>query len=257
MKKSIFCLILSLLFCSLSYAGITFDNASSGGDRLTCGTGDVLTENGAVTIMVDFNATGLGTSNSARFVQRGTAGTGLLFQASNAVQFFNTGGTNLVRNSGTSFVSTGVRHILFMTWDGSTTAANVHFYLNGTEEDSYGTTTNGVTPTDNAGTTLLIGNRHDFTRTFDGTIYRVAIWDAVLTTSEMDQIRLSENALMPLQIKKTNLQRYWLLTDEPDGTSGEADTFLDYSGNGGSCTGDDGTNNTGLTSVSNVVVSYP
>lgn len=246
MKKII--ALLFLLVTLNAQASVPFDGATSGGDRLSCGTGDIWQEDQPVTLMIEYNMTSQGPSNSGRFISRANAtGCNLLNQASGAIQYFCTGGTQMTRNSGTSFVSTGTRQILFVTWDGSTTAANVKFYVNGVEEDSYGTTTNGATLADNSAQTLLIGNRSAFDRTFDGIIYRVAIWNVVLTSAEMEQIRVSNSMLMPLQIKRSNLSRYWMLNDEPDGSSGDADTFLDYSGNGGTCTGDDGTNNTGLT----------
>lgn len=88
-------------------------------------------------------------------------------------------------------------------------------------------------------------------------VFDSAIWDSYLTDNECDILAKSKSKRLPLQIQPSNLLAYWTFNDEPDGTSADGDTFLDLSGNGNTCTGSDGANNTGLTAVAETVLTYP
>jgi len=137
--------------------------------------------------------------------------------------------------------------------DGSTIA----FYLNGNllTEDA---TLNATSSPQNSATVITMGKWSVTSSDLsDGTTGDVAIWDTQLTANEIAQLALSRTKRIPLQIQKANLKAYWPLDDEEDGSSADADTFLDMTGNGNTCTGSDGANNTGLTAKAEEVLSYP
>jgi fibronectin type 3 domain-containing protein len=74
------------------------------------------------------------------------------------------------------------------TWDGSTSAANIHLYINGVLRD--GTATNGAgAPSSDAAEALTIGNRiSDLARRFDGSIDEVRVYNRVLTLTEIQAL---------------------------------------------------------------------
>lgn len=100
---------------------------------------------------------------------------------------------------------------------------------------------------DTAAQNLIGAVTDDTTTAFNGIIAEVAIWNVELTAGEIELLASSRMRGMPLQIQPSNLQAYWPLDDEPDGTSGDGDTFKDLSGNGRDGTGDDGAANDDLT----------
>jgi fibronectin type 3 domain-containing protein len=75
------------------------------------------------------------------------------------------------------------------TWDGSTSGANVHLYINGVLADS-STTQNGVgAATGDVGTTFAIGNRtSDVARGFDGAIDDVRVYNRILSAAEIQAL---------------------------------------------------------------------
>ncbi len=175
-----------------SYAGIGKARGSvvyASGDYVSLGTtDDILTENGAMTFVawVDAASMGIGTSNG-RIFQRNTVSFFLTNSGSHLLDFQVAGGTTLDRATSSGGLTFGTWAFVAITWDGSTTAANVHIYVNGTET-SYVTTTNGVTPTDNSTDASYIGNRADTLRTFDGNITDVGIFNRALTSTEITDI---------------------------------------------------------------------
>jgi len=123
--------------------------------------------------------------------------------------------------------------------------------LNGTQV----WTTTGITQVPDASTTALDLGR--------------AVWDSQYTTAILSDARVYNRALAPAEIEALAASRlkyhsitnglvaYWPLDDQPDGTSGNGDTFRDRSGNANHGTGDDGGNNTGLTARAETLLSYP
>jgi hypothetical protein len=73
--------------------------------------------------------------------------------------------TDLIRSAnGGTFFTPGVWQYITMTWDGSSTAVNVHFYNNTTESSSYNTTTDGVgTIVSDSARDLYMAARHTTT----------------------------------------------------------------------------------------------
>src|SRR3990167_6526969 len=89
---------------------------------------NIMSENSALTISAWIYPRTIGGGNIGRIVGRETlASTVVIFSCSstNTVQFFVTGGINLIsRASNDSITQNKWQHVA-MTWDGSTTASNV------------------------------------------------------------------------------------------------------------------------------------
>lgn len=136
-------------------------------------------------------------NNSSGFVGRITSRTGAaeaLFAIGNvnsdtaAYEFTVPGSTTnliVVTANNTCVVNTWT-HVV-VTWDGSTTATNVHIYLNGAET-TYQTQTNGsglYTPTS---TNLYIGNNYNLNRNYAGYMTETAYFSRVLSSSDVTSI---------------------------------------------------------------------
>jgi len=208
---------------------LTFNGASSGGPLISLGTNDdIFTENGAITISFWFyfvdDSSGAG--ENGRILHRGTNSGPQLYTPGNGILELDIpGSTTLVRASSTSTLTKNAWQHVCVTWDGSTTASNVHFYINGTE-CSYSTTTDGDTLTDNSGATTYIGNRSDAARTIDGSLSDFAIWGEVLTSDRITLLANSRIKGMPYQFA-SNLLRYYPMNETTDGAN--ATTVLDRS----------------------------
>ena len=211
---------------------------------IQCGSADtMLQENAASSISVWVYPTGDGGGNFGRIISKGTGGTGgdvfFIMGSGNALNFRVNGGTQLVRASSTLVVTRNDWNHVLCTWDGSTTASNVHIYvaraLNNwiSTEVLYNTTTNGATPTNNANNIIRIGNNQTGSRTFDGKINELAVWTSVLSTQERLLLGISKIKRIPLQVSPSTLVAYWPLDESPDGVvSDTPDMFRDLTGNG-------------------------
>ncbi len=250
-----------ILIITNSYAGVDFDTTD---DRLTCGNNSsILTENGAMSIAL-WIFPRIGGNVNARIVGRGLSNLGrelrFTWKDINTLNFsVNTSGTTLDREASDNSLTLNVWQHIGMTWDGSLTAANVKFYVNGIET-SYKTTQDGTgTPNDNSADDIYIGNRNltpEPDRGIDSIMSDIVIWGAVNTSDNMLQLASSKVKRIPLQVNPSNLQAYWALDDEPDGTSVDGNTFIDLTGNGNTCTGNNGANNTGLLAKAEEVLTY-
>jgi hypothetical protein len=100
------------------------------------------------------------------------------------IRLLAVGITNLDRRSVASTLVANVWQHFVVTWDGSTTAANVKIYKNGTEV-SYGTTTNGATLSAYTGGFSIGGRKTDDLRNLNGRMADVARWNRVLSASEI------------------------------------------------------------------------
>jgi hypothetical protein len=79
------------------------------------------------------------------------------------------------------------QHVV-MTWDGSSTATNIHIYINGVEV-SYTNTQNGTgSRNTDAAQDLNIGNSIGNSRTFDGYLDDVRIYNRVISLDETKQL---------------------------------------------------------------------
>lgn len=255
-------ILILLLTVGQVWADIDFDGTD---DSLSCGTADILQENAALTISAWINpdVAHLGAILGRR---KGSSPFGGLFFRTNlatskAISLLVSGSTPLNRVSAVDTVTTGVWQHVLVTWDGSTTATNIHLYHNGVEV-SYAITTNGVTLTDTSGGTTRIGGLQpdsgEILNPFNGKIAIVEYWNVVLNAQEIANLASSKLKRMGLQIRPASLVASWALDEQADGTSADGDTFVNLKSPGThNCTGSDGGNNTGLTAKASEVLSYP
>ncbi len=233
---------------------VKFDNAD---DLINCGTSDTLfPENAAVTVSAWILATSEGQGPSGRIICRsitggGTDGIHFQFEVTAALHFFITGTTNTDAQSANNAVTFGQWQHVLVTWDGSTTATNIHIYVNGAEV-SYVNQSNGLLPNDTSAFTTYIGNRGNGARCFDGRIAEVAVWNSVLSAGAIATLynsgSMRGSAGLPLTVGIGNLKAYWPLSDFADGTSANSLVYKDKSGAGLDGTGSWGANASGLTS---------
>ena len=129
---------------------------------------------------------------------------------------------DLVRRMSNGSLTVNVWQHVVLTWDGSSTAANAHYYINGTEP-SYLTTTNGSgTKNSDALLPFLIGNSFNGVGSGDHIITEVGLWNVVLNNSEIQALAKSRVKGIPLQIRPSALVGYWPLDDFPDGLASGA-----------------------------------
>ena len=95
----------------------------------------------------------------------------------------------------------------------------------------------------------------DAYNSFVGIICDFFISNSVWTDNQIKTYSAGKIKRFPLQ--DANLICYLELLDEPDGTDGNGDTFLDMSESGNSGTGNWGANASGLTAKAEEVLSYP
>lgn len=205
-----------ILFSPLTHAAVQFTNTSNNIIGFGTMSDTVLRENQAFSYSGWFYALTDGENNAGLFIRRG----GAIFRiaVNQALQFSLAGGTSMLRLAANSSFSLNAWNHLVMTWDGSTTAANVHFYINGTEV-SYATTTDAVTPTDNSADTVTIGCNIAFSTAFNGQQSEVAVWSSVLSTADIQALFYGRVHLQPNNIAQSTLVAHWPLDDFADGVT--------------------------------------
>lgn len=241
MRKILSLLTLSTFLLSTAWADVSFDKTD---DILSCGTSDtLLKENVAFTVSFwVYVVSGGGEASSVGYViardQGSTSGVVIGTELGNAsksmIRLFIRGGTLMdVESSLDAFDINTWTHVV-VTHDGSSTAANAHIYINGTET-TYITQSNGATPGDNSAQTLTIGNNVATTRTFDGRIEELAVYSSVL--GAQDRLNLySRVKRTPLQVSPSTLVGYWALDECSDAAScATASMFRDLSTGANHC----------------------
>lgn len=114
-----------------------------------------------------------------------SAGWLLQIAGTNALTFTVDGSTDLIKTTDNNVLSTNAWNHVMVTWDGViTTASSVLIYINGVEA-TYATTTNGASRVDDASSTLYIGNDSTQSRTFDGYIDDVKLYNYARTSSQI------------------------------------------------------------------------
>ena len=96
--------------------------------------------------------------------------------------------TNLDKRSSAAVLTLNQWQHVALTWDGSSSASGVHFYVNGTEV-AYTTNQSGSgtrVPDDTED--LRVGNNESGTRTFDGAIDEVRVYNRALAQSEIQSL---------------------------------------------------------------------
>ena len=84
--------------------------------------------------------------------------------------------------------------------------------------------------TSDASGTLLIGNNAATTRTYDGKISEIALWDTILSANQVKTLYNSKEPFDARNVALSNLQGYWRMGDGLEGGSGT--TIYDMSGEG-------------------------
>ncbi|MCJ7817138.1 MAG: hypothetical protein MUP55_04745, partial [Candidatus Aenigmarchaeota archaeon] len=107
--------------------------------------------------------------------------------ATNSIYLRVLGSTILSRQSSNNAITLNAWQHVLVTWDGSTTAANAHIYVNGAEV-TYQTTTNGASLTSTAGQQATIGNRFGGGQGFNGTIDEVIVFNRILSAQEIQSL---------------------------------------------------------------------
>ena len=165
-------------------------------DRIDAGSAASLDDLGPITISLWINPRSAGASGAASIVSKyfSGAGTGRWFLELDdtapevgAFEFTkNYDTTDLARVTSNGAVSYNTWQHIVATRDGSSTAANIHIYKNGAEL-TYVITQNGsVNPNSDDTHPLIIGNRRDGDRGFDGLIDEVRIANVTRSSCWID-----------------------------------------------------------------------
>ena len=205
-------------------ASLDFNNTTS---LLTCQSPAAMDEMAAITVSNWIHPDGSGES-TGRMVNKsgssaGSAGWRLVTDTSITISWIvDYDSTDLALVTNETLPTTRFSHLV-VTWDGSATATNAHIYIDDVEA-TYATTTNGVTTRSlDASNAVLIGNSSNSTRTVDGRMAHVEIWNRVLTRAEISATHLGPGRVL------NGLQQWTLL-------QGTADPEPDLAGNGNTCT---------------------
>lgn len=162
-------------------------------DYISCGSDASLDDMSAISVVfwVDTDSRNV----YDRLVAKDGSGAGqwhIRWEQSNQdyLEFIKDGATDLrvaTNSHGITDNTPGGWYHVAMTWDGSITAANVHFYVTGSEL-AYTTQTNGASLVSDAALNFFIGNRVGADRALDGQMTEVAVFDDVLTSTEVNDI---------------------------------------------------------------------
>lgn len=221
--------ILRFLMALMLIPSLCFGSASRNFDGtvdlITGSTSDAyMTENGAASIVIWSNPAALANTICRRTDATAVGNVGFLYAATGRLRWFAGGGTSLDVQTNNSAVSTGIWQSYAVTWDGSTTATNVHIYIS-LIEATYALQQNQVTPNNNSTAPLTIGNRDNLSSDLNAKLAYLQIYSRVLTDWER-----SEATYKPGMIPSSELVFNPLWGDS---------TEIDLSGNGntGSITG--------------------
>lgn len=241
--------LLILIFClGIARADVLFVTD----DFIECNSS---TFTNAGTIALRCNLTALGvtvfsgnqdTSGSDNWIQ--------LYIHTDGSVFFDNKNINFAATAASQIVA-GTEYHIAVTCTGSAWAC----YINGASVTFTPTGTAGVWFSDLPGVNQYVigalkrGATTEFFSPTNGTIRDVRLYDRALSATEVAGLA---SAKLKYDSNTSGLIAYWPLDDQPDGTSGDGDTYLDRAG-ASPGTGVDGANNTGLTNKASSVMSYP
>ncbi len=256
MNKIFMILVVLMLCVSPCWAGLNFDGVddfSSAGDK------DILAGATAFTISAWVKFNSISSDYDGIISEWASNKYQFFFGKSDGDELFAGHGNGGSGNTGSfsnnvDFVAGTWYHVLIRCTGGGD-SSNYDFFVDGSQTAETGQYGSAYTIGDGSGN-LKIGN-DDLSNDLNGVASEVAVWNVSLDTNEISLLANSGVKRMPLQVQYSNLVGYWALDDEPDGSSGDGDTFLDLSSNRNDSTGDNGGNNTGCTSVAESVLSYP
>ena len=127
-------------------------------------------------------------------------------------------------------ISSGVWTHMVVTYDNGATTNDPILYKNGVSQAITEISTPVGTASADAAGTMMIGNRAAGDRTFDGGIAEVAVWNAILTSAQVQDLT---NGASPLAVASTSLVRYYPLW----GKNSEEPNLPQHSGRIGSISG--------------------
>jgi hypothetical protein len=177
--------------------GLNFDGSPTGGDdKVNAGNGPAVNNLGAMTVAAWINVETVGEAgNPGRIVHKATGtapvnGWQFCTQGSNQIGFaVDYDGTDLVRTSAADAITLGSWHHVVVTWDGTNNATNVLMYVDGTAVGSYAATTNASgNRVNDSGASIYLGNEPNSTRTLDGVLDDVRVYNRVLSPAEIKAI---------------------------------------------------------------------
>ena len=249
-----------MLIPNLCWAGADFDGVD---DAVNCGSAASLDQLGPVTYSFWVYNESEGGGGQGTFIGKNVMGCRFSDPGIYALRFFKSGTTGLNVISADNVVIVNTWHHVLYTWTGSTTATTVHIYVDGTEV-SYVTQTNGATLNSDAVSNFIIGNIVlDSVRGVDGKMTEVAVWNMVLSASQIALLASSRLKGMPLQLADPDadgvqeLVLYLPMDEVTDTASADLATFWDMSGNGNSGNPDNGAGNSGMLGSAEVILNYP
>jgi len=257
--KKFLCLLISIsLIQSTALSAIQFDGTD---DSANCGSNAVIDNlhQSAHTVCFWFYAPNVSGYWLGKFASSSTFRGWVVFPAGtntiNPWMFWN-GSNATTRATATNAFTTNTWTSFCYKHDGSLTGSNIKMFINGAEA-SYGAATSSSAKNSDAADNLTLGNDSDGGNASNVQLNEIAIWAVQLSDDEIKQYQSARGKRLALQIQPSNLKFFQPLDNQPDGTSADGDVFLDLSGNGNSCTGSDGANNTGLTNKAEQSLTYP
>lgn len=196
-----------------------------------------MTENSPLTISAWIKPKSAGQASASYIALRGSV---LLqmYGGSTAMQFSVGGTPQIYRFSSDNSITYNTWQHIVLTWDGSTNASNIHFYVNNSLKDGF--PSNGANPTDNSADILYIGNYSSPLRSFDGLIDDVRIYNRALSAGEISDLYRTGAARLKVntpvgsgaQGLASGLMGYWTFDGkDTNWTSATAGTTNDLSGN--------------------------
>ena len=154
------------------------------------------------------------------------------FSDDGMLEFRKTGSTQLVKESTQFAVRPNQWQYVVFTYDGGTSASNVHFYVNGTET-SYSTSQNGASFSSDASRRFTIGGELGDAGSancgqFNGLIDEVRVYNRILTPAEIQRLYKMGQSLHANITRKTTLTDglvgHWSFDGNDMGTTSARDS---------------------------------
>lgn len=249
MRKLLYFLLLLFLTCSPAWAGVDFESNSD--DKISFPSAGLNLNTGTIcmTIKIGFDPSA---ANFNQWFDSDTARHAFFHNSIfNEVSMYNDGRTT---NFNSATWTSGNTYSFCFVYNKT---GNVQkFYIDGVSQTGDGGS--GAWGSSALGTNVYIGCRFNQIQSIGSVIDNVAIWSSVLSDAEILQISSSKSYRTACQISPSTLLNYWELTNIPDGSSADGAQIKAICGSGlQTATVDNGTNNTGVTSRSSEVLSYP
>jgi len=233
-----------LLISSPAHAGVVFGDD----DIINCGSGATLDDAEPFTFMAWVYPHSEGQIDDGRIVIKST-GNGVWGFSKNAtggrsrtlLWFKDTSSATVAFKTVDDSFNFNEWQLWTLTWDGTFSAGNDHIYVNGTEPSIRDESNGSGTIYSEAGGDFYIGNQIDQSSAFDGIIAEVMFLGKELSLGEVTNIYNSKMSGHPLNLHQSDVLGYWKLNEQAEGADVDGLTFPDYSGNGNTCTADEGT----------------